>query len=228
MKRLWWMALPLLLSSGLVLWWLSSRSPADSADKRRAEAEQGHVEDDLMQRVAALEAENTRMRREVSLTRSAVQSTLAEGRPEEPAHSGEAEQETSQRPAEAGLRSRQRAAMAAYEEELRSRLDGEAPDRSWTASVENGVRATLGTLEDAPVLESVRCGGSLCAVVVSHEQARAHMDLLTAVKKANPPGFGGQVLMRRHPGPDGGYQTTLFLSRTGESFPGLNEALSAR
>jgi hypothetical protein len=179
--------------------------------------------------MALLEAENVRVRREVALTRLALQAT--DGAAERPLKQAEPEEPDSHsETARADVRTKQLEAISALESELRARTAAEAPDRGWTAAVERSVQSKIAGLApgNRPVFESARCSVSLCTVVVSHEQPRAHADLLTALQKEETPGFGGRILMRRHPNPVGGYRTTLYLSKVGEPIVGLSAALSAR
>lgn len=183
----------------------------------------------LADRLAKVEAETNAVRRELAGLR-AVSPVATLPATASAASPPQREPDTPSVGELAGVtrRVRQNAAMAAYEEELELRGAGERIDRRWGAEVENGIRAQIGKLDRQVVFQSAMCGASFCKAIVGHQGFNDHLQLLTELRKASAPGLAGQVLMRRHEAPEGGYRTTIYISKAGEHLPALDETLAAR
>lgn len=118
-------------------------------------------------------------------------------------------------------RAAQEARMVEYERALGDRAAAEAADPVWSSQIAAGVEERNGELAAPVAVESVRCGATLCTIVITHETSTTHASLLQAL--INPadvaPGFGGPAVVRRHPRPEGGYRTTMFIARPGARLP---------
>lgn len=126
------------------------------------------------------------------------------------------------------LAKRQNEALMEYEDQLSRIVTAEFVDKSWQTEVEASLAQVSTELGPEIELESTRCGGSLCAIKFSHEQSSSHTDLFQKLQDGPALGFGGPALLRRHPQPEGGYRTTIFLAQPGGSLPEVNGAMSGR
>lgn len=226
MRRAAWVALPLAVAIGAVLWLSSSREERAGA----LEPSKGGIQvngPSLEQRMLALEAENRRMRGELAMTRAQagnlkdeVDQVVAEARskPENAAEPADEPVESDEQ-----REHRREASLAAYEAELQSQAKLEPRDSARTAIIEELFGRTTAEVGHGLSVESAACGRALCEVVVSHEHELAHTALTDALQTRRE--HIGRALIRRHPVPSGGYQTTYYFSRPGEPLASLDQAL---
>ena len=122
------------------------------------------------------------------------------------------------------LRALREARMVEYERDVGARAATEPADAAWTGEVTASVQERNGATDTPVQIESVRCGATLCTVVMTHEDSGAHASLYQSLM--NPadlaPGFGGPAMMRRHPRPEGGYRSTMFFAKPGGHMPDLD------
>jgi hypothetical protein len=230
MRKVAWVV-PMLVFAGIGSWWASAQHTPRGKSQVAKASEGPAAEGDLTARVAALEAANDHVRRDIALTRLTTASIAQKAAHAESAESSgddtrnRGDTQTSPIGEGTSLADRQQAGMEIVEQELQATVDAEAADREWAATAEDAFRRSLSGLEGGLVLESARCGSSLCSVVVSHQDDGAHVGLVNALQ-GNTQEFAGQVLVRRHPNPAGGYTTSFYFTKPGEHIPELRAALA--
>ena len=116
--------------------------------------------------------------------------------------------------------------MDEYEKLVAAAAIKEVADNSRTIAISRAIQSRIAASRIPIALESAQCGTSLCTIKFTHESSIAHADFYQSLIKSADlePDFRAAALLRRHPRSEGGFRTTMYLSKVGTPLPAMPES----